>query len=173
MQAFGHFSDGSQDAVWLLALERDNPQNYKNPETLYTLLFYPVKWKVNVFFCWCFAFFYLYLYCKPNMQNYMSSFTSESCTKHRAHCQILLVSFTVSFVIIVLQYLKGSWGKNVLTDMLGVFSFVLKGGRLVACDPTLIRKQVFYKFFWLLFALFCLFVLIGRKFRLKKNWNAC
>ena len=37
--------------------------------------------------------------------------------------------------------------KNVLTDTLGLFSFVPKGGWFFACDPTLLRKWVFYTFF--------------------------
>ena len=38
-------------------------------------------------------------------------------------------------------------GKNVLTDILHFFSFVLKSGWLFACDPTLLRKYMFYDIF--------------------------
>ena len=35
---------------------------------------------------------------------------------------------------------EGRWVKKTLTDILGVFSLVLKSGWLFACDPTLQRK---------------------------------
>jgi len=37
-------------------------------------------------------------------------------------------------------------GKNVRTDILIVFLFVLKSGWVFACDSTVLRKKVFYNF---------------------------
>ena len=94
MQALGHFSEGSQDAVWILALERGNPQIYKSPETLYTLLFYPVKRKVDVvFFCQCLPFLYIFFYKivtfkKSNVIGQTEFIITPQCTQPMSHACI-------------------------------------------------------------------------------------